>query len=185
MELAEKYIATDLAYPGQQVAVYDGDDKKYKYYIVQDGDNNKTLDPVADLSSLATVAKTGDYRDLIHKPDINNGTLTLKASDGMDAVEKTFSANDANNVEFEVKHAVPKGATASEKSGSKITSITTDEFGHVTAVGTGTDENSAHTHSAGTGITLDGDGGISGTTKISHADTSELDGNYGPSAGGT
>jgi hypothetical protein len=34
MELAEKYIATDLAYSGLQVAVYDDSDKKYKYYIV-------------------------------------------------------------------------------------------------------------------------------------------------------
>lgn len=189
MELAEKYIATDLAYPGQQVAVYDGDDKKYKYYIVQDGDNNKTLDPVADLSSLATVAKTGDYEDLINKPDIPevyNGKLTLQGTDGLTAESKSFTANNKGNVTFTVKHAVPEGAAASEKSGSKITGITTDKFGHVTAVDTGTDENSAHKHSAGTGITLDGDGGISGTTTISHADTSTLkEGSYGPSAGGT
>lgn len=185
-KLAQEYITTDLAYLGQQIAIYDDSDKKYKYYIVQSDDkNNKTLDPVADLSSLAKVAKSGLYEDLIGAPDVNNGTLTLKASDGVTATTEIFSANDASNIEFEVKHAEPTGASAGLKSGGKITSITTDKFGHVIAVGKGTDENSAHTHAAGTGITLDGDGGISGTTTISHADTSTLkEGNYGPSAGG-
>lgn len=190
IELANKYIKTELAYCGQLIAAKEKeDDEKYKYYIVQDGENDKILEPIADLSSLATVAKTGNYEDLTNKPDIPdvyNGKLTLQGNDGLTAESKIFTANNEGNITFTVKHAVPEGAAASEKSGGKITSITTDKFGHVIAVDTGDDENSAHAHAAGTGITLDGNGGISGTTTISHADTSTLkEGSYGPSAGGT
>lgn len=57
MELAEKYITTDLAYPGQQIAIYDTAEEKYKYYIIQEQENTKVLDPIADLSILSKYIK--------------------------------------------------------------------------------------------------------------------------------
>lgn len=80
-------------------------------------------------------------------PTVNDGTLTLKASDGVTATQKTFTANDADNVTFEVKHAAPTGAAAGSYGPSAggeqaakgtlditVPQITTDKFGHVTAV---------------------------------------------------
>ena len=122
-----------------------------------------------------------DYDNFFHTPTIGDGKLTLKASDGVTATEKNFTANSTTDVTFEVKHAdtsTLEGATT----GSKITSVTVDKFGHVTAIGTGTDENSAHSHDAGTGLTVTGGGGISGTVTYAHADTSTLEGTYGPTS---
>lgn len=51
--------------------------------------------------TLHKISKTGNYNDLLNKPTIptvNNGTLTLKAG----STSKTFTANSANNVTFEV-----------------------------------------------------------------------------------
>lgn len=91
-----------------------------------------------------------NYNNLTNKPTIpvvNDGTLTLKASDGATATEKTFTANDADNVTFEVKHAVPTGAAAGSYGPSAggtqeakktmnvvVPYITTDKFGHITKV---------------------------------------------------
>ena len=88
-----------------------------------------------------------NYDNFDHTPTIGDGTLTLKASDGVTATEKTFTANDTDNVTFEVKHDVPTGAAAgsygpsaggtqSVKSTLDITVpyITTDKFGHITGV---------------------------------------------------
>ena len=91
-----------------------------------------------------------NYNNLTNKPTIptvNDGTLTLKASDGATATEKTFTANDADNVTFEVKHAVPTGAAAGSYGPSAggtqtakntmdivVPYITTDKFGHITGV---------------------------------------------------
>lgn len=113
---------------------------------------------------------TLDYNKLLNQP---------VAGDGI-----KFDTSTGKTV---MSHAIPSGASASTKSGSKVTGITTDKFGHVTGVTTGEDidTNTAHTHSAGTGIVLEGAGGIDGDTKISHADTSELEGAYGPTDGGT
>lgn len=203
--LAQEYAESDLAYLGQQIAIYKISEKpeetKYKYFIVQeDQEKKRYLDPIADLSSLAVVATTGSYNDLLDKPDINNGILTLKASDGMDVVEKTFSANDANNVEFEVKHAVPEGAKADDYGPSAgatqsargllnipVPQITTDEFGHITGVAekifTVLDTNTAHNHEAGQGIEISNTSAdISGTVTISHKDSGVTSGSYGPTA---
>jgi hypothetical protein len=112
---------------------------------------------------------TLDYNKLLNQPTAGDGIK--------------FDTSTGKTV---VGHAIPSGASASTKSGSKVTGITTDKFGHVTGVTTGEDidTNTAHTHSAGTGIVLEGAGGIDGDTKISHADTSELEGAYGPTDGG-
>ena len=99
---------------------------------------------------LHKISKTGHYDDLIGTPTIPtvyDGTLTLKASDGVTATQKTFTANDSDNVTFEVKHAAPTGAAAGSygpSAGGKQTAkgtldivvpqITTDKFGHITGV---------------------------------------------------
>lgn len=91
-----------------------------------------------------------NYNNLTNKPTIptvNDGILTLKASDGATATQKTFTANDADNVTFEVKHAVPTGASATSYGPSAggeqtakgtldiiVPQITTDKFGHITSV---------------------------------------------------
>jgi hypothetical protein len=80
-------------------------------------------------------------------PTVNDGALTLKASDGVTATQQTFTANDADNVTFEVKHAVPTGAAAGSYGPSAggtqtakntmdivVPYITTDKFGHITGV---------------------------------------------------
>ena len=100
-------------------------------------------------------------------------TISITGTDGLTG-GGTLEANR------EIKHAVPTGASASTTSGSKVTGITTDKFGHVTGVTTGEDidTNTAHTHSAGTGIVLEGAGGIDGDTKISHANSGVTAGTY-------
>lgn len=73
--------------------------------------------------------------------------MTLKASDGVTAIQQTFTANDADNVTFEVKHAVSTGAAAGSYGPSAggtqtakntmdivVPYITTDKFGHITGV---------------------------------------------------
>lgn len=88
-----------------------------------------------------TIALTSDI------PTVNDGTLTLKASDGVTATQQTFTANDADNVTFEVKHAAPTGAAAGSYGPSAggeqtakgtldiiVPQITTDKFGHITGV---------------------------------------------------
>lgn len=88
-----------------------------------------------------TIALTSDI------PTVNDGTLTLKASDGVTATQQTFTANDADNVTFEVKHAASTGAAAGSYGPSAggeqsakgtldiiVPQITTDKFGHITSV---------------------------------------------------
>lgn len=88
-----------------------------------------------------TIALTSDI------PTVNDGILTLKASDGVTATQQTFTANDADNVTFEVKHAAPTGAAAGSYGPSAggeqtakgtldiiVPQITTDKFGHITGV---------------------------------------------------
>jgi len=95
------------------------------------------------ISSLATVATSGLYSDLLNKPAINDGTLTLKVNGTQVA---TFSANSSENVEFNVNTSgggggggtgtvtrvamtVPTGFTIS---GSPITSEGTLALGFAT-----------------------------------------------------
>lgn len=85
-----------------------------------------------------------------------------------------------------IEHAVPTGASEGAKGSSEsrtyIKTVTTDEFGHVTGVTTGTetvtDTNTAHGHTAGAGLSVSGNGGISGTTTYSlkSASTDEIGG---------
>lgn len=82
---------------------------------------------------------TISYEDLTDKPDINDGTLTLKAGNGLSGTEKTFSANDADNVTFEISHAAkPSTGTAHETTAGTgrtyVTNVEVDSFGHIAKV---------------------------------------------------
>jgi hypothetical protein len=104
--------------------------------------------PVQLSSEKAYVALTKTaVESVVTIPTVYDGTLTLKASDGATATQQTFTANDADNVTFEVKHAVPTGASATSYGPSEggtqeakktldiiVPQITTDKFGHVTGV---------------------------------------------------
>lgn len=79
----------------------------------------------------------------------NDGELTLKASNGLTATEKVFTANDPNNVTFEVSHANTSDAADLVADGRKyVTGLTFDDFGHVTGYTTGeeVDQDLSHNH---------------------------------------
>lgn len=87
---------------------------------------------------------TISYEDLTDKPDINDGTLTLKAGNGLSGTEKTFSANDADNVTFEISHAAkPSTGAAHETTAGTgrtyVTKVDVDGFGHIAKVYTATE----------------------------------------------
>ncbi len=74
----------------------------------------------------------------------NDGELTLKAGGGLTATEKTFSANDADNVTFEVAHATkPTSGTAhtttSGTGRTYVTKVDVDTYGHIAKVYTATE----------------------------------------------
>lgn len=70
----------------------------------------------------------------------NDGELTLKAKNGLTATEKVFTANDTNDVTFEVSHADTSDASNLVANGRKyVTGLTFDDYGHVTGYTTGTE----------------------------------------------
>jgi len=70
--------------------------------------------------------------------DIGNGTLTLSTGVGIVSASASFSANQSGAASYSIAHAVPSGATAATLGTNGISSITTDQFGHITAVTTAT-----------------------------------------------
>lgn len=86
----------------------------------------------------------------------------------------------------------PAGSGASKKSGfykfstdgtSHISEVTAVTKADITGLGIpGTDTNTAHAHTAGAGLTVEGSGDISGTTTYSLAASGVTAGTYGPTA---
>lgn len=75
---------------------------------------------------------------------INNGTLTLKATNGLTTTQKTFGANDSNDVTFEVEHGSKptSGSAHASTAGSGrtyITKVDVDSYGHIAKVYTATE----------------------------------------------
>jgi len=70
--------------------------------------------------------------------DIGNGTLSLSTGAGIVSSSASFSANQSGAASYSIAHAVPSGATAATLGTNGISSITTDQFGHITAVTTAT-----------------------------------------------
>lgn len=139
-------------------------------------------------------------------PTVNDGTLTLKASNGVTATQKQFTANDNDNITFEVKHSdqPTSGTAAKTETGSGrtyVTSVLVDNYGHVAKVTTATEKDQeveANTWRPvkvnGTAIgdtetlNLKNGNAISlsekdGEVTISHADTSSASSNPGSSNG--
>lgn len=100
-----------------------------------------TVDAYGHVNSASDV----DYTvKLPTAPVINDGTLTLKAGGGLSATEKTFTANDADNVAFEVSHGAKPttGSAHAATAGSGrtyITKVDVDSYGHIAKVYTATE----------------------------------------------
>jgi hypothetical protein len=100
-----------------------------------------TVDAYGHVSSASDV----DYTvKLPAAPVVNDGTLTLKAGGGLSATEKTFTANDADNIAFEVSHgAKPTAGTAhaatADSGRTYVTKVDVDAYGHIAKVYTATE----------------------------------------------
>lgn len=151
--------------------------------LVPGADNGFTfVEPAVDKYGHVTGLTTHTVNYKI--PEVHDGTLTLKAADGMVVETKTFTANDSDNVEFTVKHAA--AATPAIVAGSGrtyVTAVHADDYGHVTGWETATETvvNTAHTHAVGAGLILgDVKGGIDGevltSLNIEFVDATNTDG---------
>ena len=74
----------------------------------------------------------------------NDGILTLKAGSGLSATQRDFSANDADNVTFEVSHGAKPttGNAHAATAGSGrtyVTKVDVDSYGHIAKVYTATE----------------------------------------------
>ena len=100
-----------------------------------------TVDAYGHVNSASDV----DYTvKLPTAPVINDGTLTLKAGGGLSATEKTFTANDTDNVAFEVSHGAKPttGSAHAATAGSGrtyVTKVDVDSYGHIAKVYTATE----------------------------------------------
>lgn len=77
-------------------------------------------------------------------PVVNDGKLTMKAGNGLSATQQTFTANDADNVTFEVSHgAKPASGTAHAATAGTgrtyVTKVDVDSYGHIAKVYTATE----------------------------------------------
>lgn len=101
-------------------------------------------------------------------PTEKDTITTVAAGDGIDVTE---TIDDEENRTYEVAHANTSDVAnviAAER--TYVKSLTFDDFGHVTAVETGTetveDTNTAHTHINGVGTTVTSNGGIDGAVAV-------------------
>ena len=101
---AEYQIEKTPFTPEQQAAIDSGITSTLVGQITTN--QNDISDINATLSGLATVASTGDYDDLLNKPTIGDGTLTIQVN-GEDV--QTFTANQTTNVTANIE--VPDSAT--------------------------------------------------------------------------
>ncbi len=106
-------------------------------------------------------------------PKVNNGTLTISNGGGITG-SGTFTANQSGNTPITISHADTSSQTSMTTGGrTYINSISLDDYGHVTALGTGTETvtntitNISITHNAASVVvnSSDGtDGTINGAT---------------------
>ena len=101
---AEYQIEKTPFTPEQQAAIDSGITSSLVEQITTN--KNDITDINNTLDGLATVATTGDYDDLLNKPTIGDGTLTIQVN-GTDV--QTFSANQTTNVTANIE--VPDSAT--------------------------------------------------------------------------
>lgn len=112
---------------------------------------------------------TGETSHTITIPSevaVGDGNITITTGDGL-AEGGSFNVNQDGDATITLKHADTSNvANVAAADRTYVKSLTFDDFGHVTAVDVGTetviDTNTAHTHSAGSGLKQTGEGGISG-----------------------
>ena len=102
--LVEYQIEKTPFTPEQQAAIDSGITSTLVGQITTN--QNDITDINTTLNGLATVASTGDYNDLLNKPTIGDGTLTIQVN-GIDV--QTFTANQTTNVTANIE--VPDSAT--------------------------------------------------------------------------
>lgn len=104
-----------------------------------DGTIVKTLDLSTFITNDELITKLGDYA---LAESIGDGSFTVTGGEGLSG-SGNMTANQANNTSATISHAVPSGATVGAKGSSEartyIKTVTTDKFGHVTGVTTGTE----------------------------------------------
>lgn len=129
--------------------------------------------------------------------DTDTGATSITVSGSGNAV--TSATYDASTRKITLtkgatynNYSHPAGSGASKKSGfykfstdgaSHISGVTAVTKADITGLGIpGTDTNTAHAHTAGAGLTVEGSGDISGTTTYSLAASGVTAGTYGPTA---
>lgn len=99
----------------------------------------KNSDDTYTTVKTVTLPKFLQAKDL---PTVNNGQFTVTGGEGLSGSGK-MTANQSDSTTATISHAVPTGATAGSKGSSAnrtyIKTVTTDKFGHVTSVTTGTE----------------------------------------------
>ena len=118
--------------------------------VVDNGTGKFITDFIYDNNKLTITRANVAWSDIADRPSIptmptvNDGTLTLKASNGLTATQQTFSANNADNVTFEVKHGVKptsgsEHATTAGSGRTYVTKVDVDSYGHIAKVYTATE----------------------------------------------
>lgn len=119
----------------------------------------------ADTSSQSSVANTGNF--VVQSISVDDfGHVTSLSSKEITGATAYTASSGVQLVGADFRHADTSAQSSSNNSGQVfIQDITLDDFGHITAIGTGTATDTNTTYSAGSGLSLVG-------TTFSHADTS-------------
>lgn len=149
---------------------------------VVDDSHNHIMDNIDGLNS-ALAAKANNTISITAGNGLTGGgdlstnrTLNVGAGNGITVSADAVAAKAGNGITVDsngINHADTSSQASVTANGRKyITGVTLDTYGHVTGLTTGTetvtDTNTAHTHSAGTGLNIGTDnGGIDGKVEYS------------------
>lgn len=135
--------------------------------IIDNGSGKFVTDIVYEENKITISRSDVSWDDITNKPDFNliDTVTTVTAGNGINV-----TSDNADDPTYTVSHANTsdvKNVTAADR--TYVKSLTFDDYGHVTAVTTGTetvvDTNTAHTHVNGSGIKVSAAGGIDGEVK--------------------
>ena len=161
---------------------------------VKVGDNITISDGTISLTKTNITAALGYTPP---STDTDTGATSITVSGTGNAV--TSATYDASTRKITLtkgatynNYSHPSGNAASKNSGlykfstdatSHINAVTAVTKADITALGIpGSDTNTAHAHTAGAGLTIEGSGGTSGTTTYSLTESGVTAGTYGPTA---